>query len=53
MFRPQIQKTKTLVIIALINIFLVIYISNSTTYKRYDNVDLRYKSVELLDYIKV
>jgi len=48
MFRPQIQKTKTLVLIALINIFLVIYISKSTTYNRYDNVDLRYKSVELM-----
>ena len=48
MFRPQIQKTKTLVIIALINIFLVIYISQSSTYNRYDNVDLRYNSVELM-----
>ena len=48
MFKPQIQKTKILVLIALINILLVIYISQSTTYNRYENVDLRYKSVELM-----
>tara|TARA_Y100000590_G_C15704453_1_gene1008059 strand:- start:882 stop:2051 length:1170 start_codon:yes stop_codon:yes gene_type:complete len=48
MFRPQIQKTKTLVVIALINIFLVIFISQSSTYKEYDSSKYRYKSVEFM-----
>ena len=48
MFRPQIQKTKILVLIAFINVLLVVYISRSTTYNKYDNVDLRYNAVELM-----
>ena len=48
MFRPQIQKTKILTLIAFINVVLVIYISKSITYNKYDNVDLRYKAVELM-----
>ena len=48
MFRPQIQKTRTLFVIAFINICLVVTISNSLTYKEYDNVNLRYDSTQLM-----
>ena len=48
MFRPQIQKTRTLFVIAFINICLVVTVSNSLTYKEYDNVNLRYDSTQLM-----
>ena len=49
MFRPQIQKTRTLFVIAFINICLVVTVSNSLTYKEYDNVNLRYNSTQSMD----
>ena len=48
MFRPQIQKTRTLFVIAFINICVVVTVSNSLTYKEYDNVNLRYDSTQLM-----
>tara|TARA_B100000965_G_scaffold101922_1_gene83692 strand:- start:157 stop:1326 length:1170 start_codon:yes stop_codon:yes gene_type:complete len=48
MFRPQIQKTRTLFVIAFINICFVVVVSNSLTYKEYDNVNLRYDSTQFM-----
>ena len=52
MFRPQIQKTKILAMMALINIILVLFISNSETYSKQSNFERKNEAVDkMVDYI--
>jgi len=48
MFRPQIQKTRILSIMAIISICLVIVVAKSSTFNEFENVDSRYKAVDLM-----
>ena len=49
MFKPQIQKTKVLLIIALVNIVLVIFVANSKTYIKQPNFDKKVDSVDKMN----
>ena len=52
MFRPQIQKTKVLFIMAFVNIVLVLFISNSKTYLKQSNYKSKVEAVDkMVDYI--
>ena len=52
MFRPQIQKTKILIMMALVNVILVLFISNSKTYLKQSNYESKVKAVDkMLEYI--
>jgi len=56
MFKPQIQKTKILLIIAFINVLLVLFVANSKTYIKQPNFDMRVESTnhmnELINSVK-
>ena len=49
MFRPQIQKTKILLIIAFLNVVLVLFVANSKTYIKQPNFDVK---INTSDYMK-
>ena len=48
MFRPQIQKTQVLVIMALISTCLLYFVSNSKTYINNFNVDKKHLAVDIM-----
>ena len=48
MFRPQIQKTQVLVIMALISTCLLYFVSNSKTYINNFNVDKKHLAVNIM-----
>ena len=48
MFRPQIQKTRILSIMAIISICLVILVAKSSTFNEFENVNSRYEAVDLM-----
>ena len=56
MFKPQIQKTKILLIIAFINVLLILFVANSKTYIKQPNFDMRVESTnhmnELINSLK-
>ena len=52
MFRPQIQKTRVLFVMAFVNIVLVLFISNSKTYLKQSNYKSKVEAVDkMVDYI--
>jgi len=54
MFRPQIQKTRILLILAIISIVLVYIVSNSKTYINNFNIDKKYLAVDtMIESIKI
>ncbi len=48
MFRPQIQKTRVLLILAIISVALVYMVSNSKTYINNFNIDKKYLAVDTM-----
>ena len=48
MFRPQIQKTRILFILALFSVILVYMVSNSKTYINNFNIDKKYLAVDIM-----
>ena len=48
MFRPQIQKTKTLIIMAILSYCFVIWVSQSATYISHHNQELKFKAVDIM-----
>ena len=54
MFRPQIQKTRVLMLIAFVNIVLVLLISNSKTYLKQSNYESKVAAVDkMTEYINM